>query len=160
MKIFIPVHCKAFLQKYHDGVRLEIWERKQYADFGYADERAKGNAWSNPVIVKAIKSEYTKDGWKEHEIADLSDFEGNSVPKQYRQRVEDEFDGFLVGFTRIVVSGEIGTDTSSVVYNMNGDLEEVFHLTKRTNKEKVAVVYFKNNAKRYVPIDDMERKEE
>ena len=38
---------------------------------------------------------------------------------------------------------------------MSGDLGEVFHLTKETDKEKVGVVYFKNNAKRYVLIDDM-----
>ena len=45
-------------------------------------------------------------------------------------------------------------------YNMNGDLEEVYHLIKETDKQKVGVVYFKNNARRYVPLDDMERKAE
>lgn len=160
MKIFIPVHCKAYLQKFYDGVHLDTWKKTALGDFGYIEEPAKGSSWSEPITVKAMKSEYINGEWKTNEIADLSDFEGNSVPKQYRQRVEEEFDGFLVGFTQIVVSGEIGTDTSSFVCNMDGDLEDVFHLTKRTKKEKVAVVYFKNNAKRYVPIGDFERKEE
>ena len=44
--------------------------------------------------------------------------------------------------------------------NMNGDLREVYHLVKYTNKEKVGVVYFKNNARRYVYLDDMEVIEE
>lgn len=158
MKIFIPVHCKAYLKKFHDGVHLATWERKGNDSF-YCDFPAKGNRWNEPIIVKAMKDEYTEDGWKQTEIADLSDFEGNTVSKQYRQRVEEEFDGFLVGFTWIVVSGEIGTDTSTAVYNMNGDLREVYHLTKQTLKEKVAVVYFKNNAKRYVPLYDFEEKE-
>lgn len=160
MKIFKKVHCKAYLQKYHDGVRLETWVKRNCGYFGDTLEPASGNRWSDPIIVKAMKGEYTPDGWKDREIADLSDFEGNAVPKEYRKRVEEEFDGFIVGFTNIVVSGWIGTDTSSEVYDLNGNLRQVFHLTKRTSTEKVAVVYFKNNAKRYVPIGDMEIIEE
>lgn len=110
--------------------------------------------------IKSIKNEYTSNGWVTKEIADLSDYEGNTVPKQYRKRVEDEFDGVFVGFTRIIVSGRIGTDTKTLPYNMNGDLKEVYHLIKETDKQKVGVVYFKNNARRYVPLDDMERKAE
>lgn len=158
MKLGDKVHCKAYLQKFSDGVHLATWDRADAGDFGYIEEPAKGNAWGKPIIVKAMKTEYTSDGWKTKEIADLSDFEGNTVPKQYRRRVEAEFDGVFVGFTHIVVSGEIGTDMTMHVFNMSGDLEEVFHLTKTTKKEKVGVVYFKNNARRYVPVEDMERK--
>lgn len=160
MKLGDKVHCKAYLQKYSDGVYLETWDRISAGDFGYIDEPAKGSAWSHAITVKAHKNEYTSDGWKNKEIADLSDFEGNTVPKEYRRRVEEEFNGVFVGFTYIVIRGQIGTDMTMHPYNMNGDLEEVYHLIKHTEKEKVAVVYFKNNAKRYVPIDDMQRKEE
>lgn len=160
MKIFIPVHCKAYLQKHSDGIYLETMKRRQVGSFGYIDEPAKGNAWGEMIIVKAVKNENANGEWKTKEIADLSDFEGNSVSKEYRRRVEEEFDGFLVGITYIVVSGEIGTDMTMRPCNMSGDLAEVFHLTKHTHKEKVGVVYFKNNAKRYVRLGDMaERKE-
>ena len=160
MRIFQKVHCKAYLQKFHDGVYLETKRKTQVGSFGYCEEPERGNAWDDPIIVKAIKQEYTSGGYKTHVIADLSAFEGETVQKEYRRRVEEEFDGFLVGVTYIVTKGEIGTDMTMYPYNMNGDLKEVFHLTKNTTKEKVGVVYFKNNAKRYVLISDIERKEE
>ena len=61
----------------------------------------------------------------------------------------------MVGFTRITTTGKIGTDMTMFPYNMNGDLEEVYHLTKETKQERVGVVYFKNNSKRYVLEDDI-----
>ena len=158
MKIFVPVHCRSYLQKYSDGVHLVVSEKINFGDFGYSLNPVEGNAWDDPKIVKAVKSEYTKDGWTEREIADLSGFEGESVHKEYRRKVNDEFDGFLVGFTRIVVTGQIGTDMTMYPYNMNGDLKEVYHLTKNTETEKVGVVYFKNNSKRYVPVYDIDEK--
>jgi len=152
MRIGDKVHCRAYLRKFSDGVYMTVSKPN--------GEPLKGNAWDEMWDVKAYKNEYTSNGWVTKEIADLSDYEGNTVPKQYRKRVEDEFDGVFVGFTRIVVSGRIGTDTKMLPYNMNGDLKEVYHLIKETDKQKVGVVYFKNNARRYVPLDDMERKEE
>ena len=152
MKIFHKVHCKAYLKKQSDGVALVC--QKPVGDFGYMP--AEGNAWYDPIKVTATKLEYKNGRWETKEIADLSNFEGESVNKCYRTRVEEEFDGFLVGITYIVTTGSIGTDMTMHPYNMSGDLEEVYHLTKNTNKEKVGVVYFKNNAKRYVLLDDME----
>lgn len=160
MKIFQKVHCKSYLQKYSDGVFLRTWQTLSAGDFGVIKERATGNSWGEPIFVKAYKNEYINGMWEEKELADLSSFEGETVPKEYRRRIEEEFDGFLVGFTHIVVRGQIGTDTSDYVYNMNGDLREVYHLTKHTEMKKVGVVYFKNNAKRYVPIEDIEVKNE
>ena len=151
MKLGEKVHCKSYLQKFSDGVFLNPCESD--------GTPRKGSAWSDMCECKAYKDEYSHGTWKTKEIADLSGFEGESVPKQYRRRVEEEFDGVFVGFTHIVVSGRIGTDMTMHPYNMNGDLEEVFHLTKETDKQKVAVVYFKNNARRYVPVDDIERRE-
>ena len=160
MRIFQKVHCKAYLQKFYDGVFLETWKKTQVGSFGYCEEPEQGNKWDEPIIVKAVKQDYTSNGYKIHEIADLSAFEGETVSKEYRRRVEEDFDGFLVGVTYIVTKGEIGTDMTMYQYNMSGDLREVFHLTKNTHKEKVGVVYFKNNAKRYVLIDDIERRED
>lgn len=150
MKLGDKVHCHAYLRKYYDGVYLFVSKPN--------GEMVKGNTWGEPYDVRAYKNDYTKDGWGSKEIADLSAFEGESVPKRYRQRVECEFDGVFVGWTHIVVSGRIGTDTSMMVCDMEGHLEEVYHLTKNTEKQKVAIVYFRNNARRYVPVEDMEVK--
>lgn len=152
MKIFQKVHCKAYLAKHHDGVALVCSEVDKSGCF---EMPVQGNSWSKPIKVIATKSEYKNGSWTLTDIADLSSFEGESVEKQYRIRVKEEFDGFLVGITYITTTGRIGTDMTMHPYNMNGDLEEIYHLTKQTNKEKVGVVYFKNNAKRYVLLDDM-----
>lgn len=157
MKIFQKVHCKAYLKKQSDGVALVC--QKPIVGFN-AYMPAEGNCWDEPIKVTATKLEYKNGRWETKEIADLSSFEGESVDKRYRVRVEEEFDGFLVGITYITTTGQIGTSMSEVPYNMSGDLTEVFHLTKTTKQEKVGVVYFKNNAKRYVLMEDIEVKNE
>ena len=155
MRIFQKVHCKAYLKKHHDGICLSPYE-----DMDFGEMPVQGSSWDHMVKVKATQLLYENGRWETKEIADLSGFEGESVEKQYRIRVEEEFDGFLVGITHIVTTGRIGTDMTMHPYNMNGDLEEVFHLTKETDKEKVGVVYFKNNAKRYVLLNDIRGEED
>ena len=157
MNIFQKVHCRAYLQKYSDGValRCSIIDKS-----GFFEMPADGNSWKNPIKVIATKSEYRDGKWTESTIADLSNFEGESVEKQYRIRVEEEFDGFLVGITHLVTTGRIGTAMTMYPCDMNGNFEDIYHLTKTTKKEKVGVVYFKNNAKRYVLLEDMERRQE
>lgn len=154
MKIFQKVHCVAYLKKYSDGVHLEC--SKVYEDDSFKmEQHVDGNSWSEPIKVIAVKDEYKDGKWTQTEITDLSNFEGESVEKEYRVRVEEEFDGFLVGITHITTNGRIGTDMSYRLYNMDGDMAEVYHLTKETEQKKVGVVYFKNNAKRYVLLADM-----
>ena len=155
MKIFQKVHCKAYLKKHHDGIHLNCWDGDD--DFLMP---VSGNAWDHIVKVKAVQLWYRGGEWGESEIADLSGFEGETVDKQYRIRVEEEFDGFLVGITHIVTTGRIGTDMTMFPCDLDGNLKEVFHLIKATDKEKVGVVYFKNNAKRYVLLDDMRGEQE
>lgn len=150
MKIFQKVHCKAYLKKYHDGIRLDCWDGND--DFIIP---INGSSWDHMVKVKAMQAWYKDGKWGESEVSDLSGFEGEAVDKQYRIRVEEEFDGFLVGITYVVTTGRIGTDMTMHPCDMDGNLKEVFHLFKTTDKEKVGVVYFKNNAKRYVLLDDM-----
>lgn len=151
MKIFKKVHCKAYLKKQSDGIMLSCY--KDYNEFEFP---LSGVAWEEPVKVIAHQNIYQNGEWKDVVLADLSDFEGSTVEKIYRTRVEEEFDGFLVGITQIVTNGRIGTDMDMVPYNIAGDLKELYHLVKYTHKEKVGVVYFKNNARRYVLIDDIE----
>lgn len=156
MKIFQKVHCNAYLKKYNDGIRLDCWDGND--DFMMP---VQGSSWNHPIKKVVAMQTWYKDGkWNESEIADLSGFESESVDKQYRIRVEEEFDGFLVGITYIVTKGRIGTDITMYPCDMDGNLEERYHLFKVTDKEKVGVVYFKNNAKRYVLLDDMKGEED
>jgi len=158
MKIFKKVHCKAYMKKWHDGVYLSCTKDVVVDGVVIAEQEAKGTQWNDDEEIKvvALQNVYENGKWEVRELKDLSSFEDDNVEKTYRKRVEEEFDGFLVGFTYIKVSALIGTDFGMRVYNMNGDLERYYHLTKYPEFKKVAVVYFKNNAKRYVLPEDME----
>ena len=141
-KLFSKVHCKAYLAKEHDTVRIQLFN----ANGTYCEEKVVRDYKS-----KAIAYKFDPEKCKEVEIADLSDFECDSVPKIYRKRVECDFIGFLVGYTRVDVSGMIGTDWMYDEYHDYG-----YCFKKITEKPKVGVVYFKNNMRRYVLPEDME----
>ena len=158
MKIFKKVHCKAYLKKHKDGVFLRC-SKKVETKFGEISQPVSDQRWWNEdekIEVKAIQDVYENGMWTEKELKDLSSFEGETVEKLYRKRTEEEFDGFLVGVTNIIVSGRIGTDYDMYPGDMGGGLRGLYHLTKYTDYQKVGVVYFKNNSKRYVLLDDME----
>jgi hypothetical protein len=142
-KLFTMVKCKAYLKKAHDGVYI-----------GFEDE------FGNPIMNKTVDSADAKavawklnpDTLRQEKIKDLGDWCGDCVEKTYRERIEEEFTGCVVGYTKIKVKGRIGTDWEYDPY-----YGEYGHCFKEiTECPKVAVVYFKNNAKRYVLPEDME----
>lgn len=139
-KIFRKVHCKAYLQKFSDGVHLECYEIDPESG---AEIPTTLSRWSADTKLKVTAFRWEK------EIMDLSNFEADYVVKQYRRRVEEEFDGFLVGVTRITTSAQIGTDYYDDTYR------EYHRIFKIAETERVGVVYFKNNMKRYVPLEDI-----
>ena len=163
-RLFTRVHCRAYMQKYSDGVRLECWKPENDIisfDGQLTHEFEKRSVWDvdDDVRVTAVRDVYEDGEWRTEHLKDLSDFEGSGVEKRYRRRVEEEFDGFLVGITRVVTTGLIGTDYSEQhIHAMEfGNYDRYYHhLFKNRNTEKVGVVYFKNNCKRYVLLDDME----
>lgn len=133
MKLFSKVHCKAYLKKVKDGVYIGM-----YDEFGSLTSSA-----ANAKTAIAYKID--------EKLADLSEFDGGAVEKTYRERVKAEFDGVVVGFTQINIKGLIGTDCD---FDHLG--REIFYCFKEiTEREKVGVVYFKNNCKRYVLLEDM-----
>lgn len=137
MKLFQKVHCTAYLKKISDGVHIRFYN---------GDGTSYDGNYPTDVNVKAIA--YNKN---DEEIADLSEFSGQSVEKTYRARVEEEFNGFLVGFTRVRVKGIIGTDWIDGPYCQ----EHGFCFKEIREYPRVGVVYFKNNVKRYVLPEDM-----
>lgn len=141
-KIFQKVHCKAYLKRIYDGVHIQFFN----PDGTYCYDRTVTD-----YKVRAVAYRPSDDSSREEEIADLSEFCGESVLKTYRERTECEFDGFLVGFTRIIATARIGTDWCDPLYG-----EEYGYCFKNVEDfPKVGVVYFKNNAKRYVLEEDI-----
>ena len=143
MKLFIKVKCKAYLKKVHDGIFI-----------GFED------AYGNPILTKTVDNPDIKAFvWKlnpdtliNEKVKELDSWCGDSVEKIYRERIEEEFTGFIVGYTRINVKGRIGTDWEDHLY-----YEEYGYCFKEIDEyPKVAVVYFKNNCKRYVLPEDIE----
>ena len=142
--LFTRVRCDAYLKRVKDGVHII-----QYNEDGtFCPDK-----YQQQQHGKAIAYKCNADKGEEDEIADLSEYCGQSVDKIYRQRVEQEFIGFLVGYTRVNVAGIIGTDWHSFPYPPD---DYGFCFKEITERPKVAVVYFKNNCKRYVLPEDME----
>lgn len=148
MNIFQKVKCKAYMAKAHDTVRIQLFN----ADGTCCDAKTVDD-----YEAKAIAYKYDPGKLEEVEIKDLSEFDGDSVEKVYRKRIEEDFCGMLVGFTKINVKGRIGTDWECIPDCGFGSYREYGHCFKEiTERQKVGVVYFKNNCKRYVLTEDME----
>ena len=142
-KLFSIVHCKAYLKQKKDTVRIQMYN----PDGTFCDRK-----FVKDYDCKAIAYKFDPEKNEEIEIADLSEFDGSSVEKTYRERVEEEFDGVVVGYTKIKCKGLIGTDWHSDEYRPDFG----FCFKETTEEQRVGVVYFKNLCRRYVPIDDME----
>ena len=146
-EIFKKVHCRAYMKKAHDGIFI-----------GFEDEYGtpvETKTVDNPDI-KAFAWKLNPETFRNEKIKELDEWCGDSVEKTYRERIEEEFDGFVVGYTRIKVKGRIGTDWEDHPY-----YGEYGHCFKTIEEyPKVAVVYFKNNSKRYVLPEDLEYEDE
>ena len=146
-RLFSIVRCRAYLRKVKDGVYIQMFN----PDGTFYDGRFM-NQYDGKAI--AYKTDYDSDDFenRDEEIADLSEFCGQTVEKVYRERIEEDFTGCVVGYTTVKVKGVIGTDWNDNPYG--GDFGHCFK--RATVVPKVGVVYFKNNCKRYVLLDDME----
>ena len=164
-KIFCKVKCNAYLKKESDGIHL-VCMKHNWGELGGEPydfkEYVSENSWNinEDISVKAVQAVYGDNGKYESVLLkDLSDFEGSSVLKTYYQRKEEPFTGWLVGYTNIITSSNIGTSYSEQHFydEMYGSADREWkHLTKDSHYTKVGVVYFKNNSKRYVLPEDIE----
>lgn len=141
VKLFTKVHCKAYMANADDTVHIVMYkENGEPVTAKWANQNA---------TAYAVK--LNEDTGEDMVIKDLSEFDGDGVEKVYRERIECEFDGFLVGYRRLNVKGTIGTDWYEDDYHSYG-----YCFRNITDRPKVAVVYFKNNCKRFVLPEDME----
>ena len=134
MELFKKYKCKAYMKQGGNGARMET----RPVD-GMPIEEAQ-----------VVLGTYYENG--ELKTKDLSECCGETIPKTYYERVEKEFEGFLVGTKKITVSGIIGTDTEQDEYAG----ERKFFFKETINAPMVGIVYFRNNGKRYVMLEDME----
>lgn len=143
MKIFQKVRCYGYVKKFYDGV---------YIQFFYPDGQFCFDKTVRDYKARAVAYKVVPESSEPVEIKDLSEFDGDSVEKVWRKRVDADFAGVLVGFTTVNMSGYIGTDWCDNIYG--GEYGFCFKVVEKT--AKVGVVYFKNNVKRYVLEEDME----
>lgn len=143
-KLFSRVKCKAYLKNETDGVHIVLCN---------PDGSLHDGTHVNSPDCQAFALRYDSEKGEEVKIKDLSDFEGSSVKKVYRKRIEAEFTGVVVGYTRVKMSGIIGTNWEEPLYGAGYG----YCYKEAVDVHEVAVVYFKNNCKRYVPLNDLEQ---
>lgn len=83
---------------------------------------------------------------------------GEEIEKTYYEYVKKPISkGVVVGFIDLIVSGWIGCDWQDSVDVGVGVIPEKFYATKRPKETvKCAIVYYANNKKHYVPVEDLE----
>lgn len=92
----------------------------------------------------------------------MFDFEeiecGEEIEKTYYEYVKKPISKcVVVGFIDLIVSGWIGCDWQDSVDTGVGVIPEKFYATKRPKETvKCAIVYYANNKKHYVPVEDLE----
>lgn len=131
MKLFQKVKCKGFYKKVKDGIWVHLDKTTCTA---YAMN-------SNLVDID-------NDGTMEADI--------DCVEKTYYEHKEANFNGVIVGFKDLVVKGYLDVNYQDPVDVGVGVMPEKFYVEKRPKEVvKCAIVYYANNMKHYVPLDDI-----
>jgi len=132
--------CRAYLRKEYDGVFIQRIDAK-HSETG-EDAYIIHDAEERNALVEGKPYEY-----KESPCEGAYD-----VEKTYYTRVEKTFDGVVVGTKEIVTEGYLGVDTD---YGYDGREVKRFFKEPKT-KVMCAIVYYGNNKKRLVPLEDLE----
>lgn len=131
MNLFCKVKCKGFYTPFKDGKWLSL-DRKMFTadamDMNLVDMDNDGTAEKNVECIE----------------------------KTYFKHVEKNFTGVIVGYKDIVVNGYLDAVYQEKCYVGVGTIPESFYVSKRAKKiVKCAVVYYANNMKHYVPLEDV-----
>lgn len=131
-QLFQKVDCYGYLKKVYDGRFIETFENEgKTLDCTYIDT-------NNPDLN--IECQYCGD----------FDF-----LKTYYEHRERKFSGIVVGFKYLVIDGYLTVETC---YDHLG--VEYTKLGKKCNKTALcAIVYYADNRKRYVPLNDIKKEE-
>ena len=129
MKLFDKVKCKGFYSKVHDGT------------FIYLD-------------TQNLKASHMNSNATDTEC--LVEDDVDRAEKTYYKHVKQNFCGVIVGFTDLIVTGYLDVIYGDIDVG-GGILQEQFFVQKNPNHvEKCAIVYYSNNKKHYVPLEDIE----
>lgn len=131
MKLFEKVKCKGFYAKVYDGTYVFLDKENLKAT------HMNSNATESDCVV-------------EEEV--------DRVEKTYYKHVSQNFSGVIVGFKDLTVKGYLDVIYNDAFDTGIGIMPEQFFVRK-TAKDivKCAVVYYANNKKHYVPVEDIER---
>ena len=133
MRLFKEVKCKGFYKKVHDGIWVHL-------------DKSTGTAYAmNSNLV-----DIDNDGTMEADI--------DCVEKTYYEHKKANFSGVIVGFKDLVVKGYLDANYQDEVDVGIGVFPEKFYVAKRPKEVvKCAIVYYANNMKHYVPLDDIKQ---
>lgn len=127
VKLFDKCKCKGFYKKVHDGIYIQLDSKNLTAD----------------LMNSNIQGELVEE-----------DIE--CAEKRYYEHKNGNFSGVIVGFVDLVLVGYL-----DVIYQDECDvgvgiIPEKYYIAKRPKEVvKCAIVYYANNLKHYVPLEDI-----
>ena len=129
--LFEKVRCTGFLKPFKDGK----WLRLNMDTF-------TADAMDNNI------ADWENDGTVENNV--------EHIEKTYFQHVNKEFNGVIVGYKDIVVTGYLDVEYYEPIDVGVGVTPEDLRVSKRAKETiRCAVVYYANNKKHYVPLEDI-----
>lgn len=131
MKLFDKCKCKGFYKKAHDGLFIFLDRENLRADLvninlACADDMG--------VVEKDVEC----------------------AEKRYYEHKDSNFNGVIVGFVDLVVVGYLDVIYQDACDVGVGIIPEKYYIAKRPKETvKCGIVYYANNMKHYVPIEDI-----
>lgn len=130
-QLFDKVRCKGFYKSYRDGLYIALDKRNLTADL------------MNSHLATAYNS-----GLVESEV--------EQVEKTYYQHKDMNFAGVIVGFIDLKVVGYLEVMYEDAVDVGVGIIPEKYYVAKLPKEVvRCAIVYYANNRKHYVPLEDI-----
>lgn len=129
MKLFDKVRCKGFYKKIRDGIWIHLDK--------------------NSLTAYKMNGALCGDAIEEEEV--------ECVEKIYYEHRNRNFSGVIVGFIDLVVKGYLDVNYCDAVDVGVGIIPERISVSKRPKEiVKCAIVYYADNRKHYVPLEDIE----
>lgn len=132
MNLFDKCQCKGYYKKVRDGIWIHLDK-----------DELKAYQMNSALCGEAIEKE-------DIECAEKTYFEHRNC----------NFGGVIVGFVDLVVKGYLDVNYEDSIDVGIGVIPEKFYVTKRPKEVvKCAIVYYANNKKHFVPIEDISEKQ-
>lgn len=126
VKLFDKCKCKGFYKKVYDGAYIVLDTQNLTADLM--------NSHSDKVIEEDVEC----------------------AEKVYYEHKNGNFSGVVVGFVYLTVVGYLDVIYDCGVNVGFGTMPDKYYISKRPKETvKCAIVYYSDNKKHYVPIEDI-----